>query len=88
MVLQRDSNWGPSKGLAKMLAFWFLVLMNSSHATFSSTISRMKSYRISICFDFECWTRFLDKSMALVLSQKQFGVMDEQEAKLSVIIDC
>ena len=65
MVLRRDSNHGPSRGLIKMSAFWLLVLINSSHIIFSSTKSRMKWYQISIYLDFECWTRFLDRLMAL-----------------------
>jgi len=70
MVLRRDSNQEPSSGLVKILAFWLSVLLNSNHTTFSSTKSRMKWYWISICFGFECWTEFLDRLMAIVLSQK------------------
>ena len=69
MVLRKDSNLGPSSGLVNMFAFWLSVLINSRHIIFSSTKSLMKWYRISICFDFECWTGFFDKFMALVLSQ-------------------
>ena len=69
MVLCKDSNFGPLRGLVNMSAFWLSVLINSKHTIFSSTKSRMKCYRISTCFDFECWTGFFDRFMALMLSQ-------------------
>ena len=69
MVLCKVSNFRPSRGLVNMSAFWLSVVMNSKYTVFSSTRSQMKSYRISICFNFKCWTGFFDKFMALVLSQ-------------------
>ena len=54
--------------------FLFSVLMNSRCTTFSSTKSRMKWYRISICFDFECCTGFFNRLMVFVLSQKMHMV--------------
>ena len=69
IVLHKVSNFGPSRGLVNMFAFWLSVVMNSKYTVFSSTKSQMKWYRISMCFDFECWTGFFDKFMALVLSQ-------------------
>ena len=70
MVLRSDSNHGPSRGLVKMSAFWLSIWMNSRQTTLSSTKSQMKWYCISMCLDLECWTGFLERYMALVLSQK------------------
>ena len=69
MVLRKNLNLGPLRGLVNMSAFWLSMLMNFKHTIFSSTKSQMKWYRISICFDFKCWTGFFDRFMALVLSQ-------------------
>ena len=49
MVLHKVSNFGPSRGLVNMFAFWLSVVMNSKYTVFSSTRSWMKWYRISIC---------------------------------------
>ena len=66
---QRDSNLLLSRGLVKMLAFWWSVGIYSRATIFLSTRSLIKWYLISVCLVLECWTRFLEISIALELSQ-------------------
>jgi len=57
-----------TKGFVKISANWSLVLMNTSSTSFLFTWSRIKWCFISMCLDLECWMRFFDKFMTLVLS--------------------
>ena len=68
MFWRRNSNYLLSKGLMNKSAFWSSVWMNLRVRVPLSTSSRMKWCPISMCLDRECWTRFLEILMALVLS--------------------
>ena len=66
--LLRSQNLSSLRGLVKILATWFLVLTCSNLIFSFATRSLIKWYLISICLVFECWTGFLLKLIALVLS--------------------
>jgi len=65
-------NLSSTRGLVKISANWFSVSIKISSISFLFTWSRIKWCLISMCFDLECWMRFFDKLIALVLSHRSW----------------
>ena len=63
-------NFSSDKGFVKMSANYLFVSIKCNSILFFITSSLRKWYLISICFILECWIRFLDKFITLVLSHK------------------
>ena len=69
MFCHKNSNQQPSKGFCEEINILIISANELKIEVLSSTNPRMKLCQISIRLVWECWTRFLEMLMALVLAQ-------------------
>ena len=68
----RKLNLSSTRDFVKKSASWFSVSTKLNAIFFSWSWSLMKWCFISICLDLECWIGFLERLIALALSQKKY----------------